>query len=100
MDYNKFIKCKEYLRRNYPSDVAVPGIAFCRELMHKTIDNDDKIPESFTVSGIYSTDGSHIAIETVLWYLTDHSVQSVDFSASGKNYDDILCEWIAFKQNS
>ena len=92
MDYNKFIQCKEYLRNNYPSDISVPGIAFCRELMHKTIENDDEIPQSFTVSHLYSTSDAHEAIEIVMRHLTDYAVASVSFYVHGKNCDYILCE--------
>lgn len=92
VDYNKFIECKEHLRNNYPSDVCVPGIAFCRELMHKTIENDDEIPLSFTVSHLFSTPNSHDAIRIVMQYMTNHSVNSVEFYAHGKKSDYILCE--------
>lgn len=97
VDYNKFVECQEYLRKNYPSDICVPGIAFCRELMHKTIDNDDEIPKSFVISNFYSN--SHEAIEIVLWRLTDNAVQSVNFCAYGKKSDFILCKWFPFKQD-
>lgn len=92
VDYNKFVQCKEYLRRNYPTDISVPGIAFCRELMHKTIENDDEIPLSFKVSDLFSTSSSHEAIEIVMGYLSDYSVASVSFYAQGQKSDYILCK--------
>lgn len=92
VDYNRFVECEEYLRRNYASEYAVPGITFCREIMHKTIDNDHEIPQRFTVSGLYSTPNSHEAIKIVMGYLTNHAIASVNFYAHGKKSDYILCE--------
>lgn len=90
VDYNRFVECEEYLRRNYASEYTVPGIAFCRELMHKTIENDHEIPMRFTVSHFYSN--SHESIRLVMERLTHGAVNHVDFYAHGKKHDYILCE--------
>lgn len=88
VDYNRFVECEEYLRRNYASKYAVPGIAFCWEMMEKAVGNNNEIPKQFIVSRLYST--LHGVIRVVMEFLTHGAVNHVDFYAHGR--DSILCK--------